>query len=90
VSKSDDDAYLVCLRVTDAAVVVPGSTKNTCSACGERVWVSAASLALSKERKLRILCMDCADKKAAEDDDVQVQPPTEEQLKEIRDTIERG
>ncbi len=86
----DDDSYLVCLRVKDANVVVPGSTKNTCSDCGERVWVSAASLALSKQRNLRIVCMACAEKRAAADDDVQIQQPTAEQLKEIRDTIERG
>jgi hypothetical protein len=85
-----DDAYLVCLRVADLTVAVPGSTKKKCSACASAVWVSPASLALCKKRHLPILCMQCAEKQAAKDEDVVVQPLTEEQKQEIRDAIERG
>ena len=85
-----DDAYLVCLRVEDLAVAVPGSTKKRCSVCGKQVWASRASLKLGKEKHAALLCMPCAVEKAATDDEVVVQPPTEEQFKEIRDAIERG
>jgi hypothetical protein len=54
------------------------------------VWVSPASLALSKQKHLPLLCLTCAAEQAAKDDDVTVQPLTEEQQKEIRDAIERG
>ena len=85
-----DDAYLVCLRVEDLPVAVPGSTKKRCSVCGQPVWVSAASLKLGKQKHAALLCMPCAVEKAATDDEVVVQPPTEEQIKEIKDAIERG
>jgi hypothetical protein len=78
------------LRVGDTQLIVPGSTKNQCSACGRAVWVSRASLALSKEKNLQIICMPCAEERAAKDDDVRVQPPTKEQRDEIKDMIERG
>jgi hypothetical protein len=85
----EEDTFLVCLPVSAAAVVVPGSTKTRCSECQQPVWISAASKALSETRGLRILCMPCAEKRAA-DDEVVIEPPTEEQQKEIRDSIERG
>ena len=85
-----DEAFLVCLPVTVTTLIVPGSTKTDCTDCGQRVWVSAASLALGKEQGAKIICMDCANKRAAKDEDVEIQPPTEEQLREIRDAIERG
>jgi hypothetical protein len=85
-----EESFLVCLPVTVTTLIVPGSTKTDCTDCGQRVWVSAASLALSKAQGARIICMDCANKRAATDEEVEVQPPTEEQLREIRDAIERG
>jgi hypothetical protein len=87
---AEDDAYLVCMRVAHLRVPVPGSSKKKCSACAEPVWVSPASLALSRKKHLPLLCLLCASEQAAKDDDVTVQPLTEEQKKEIRDAIERG
>ncbi len=85
-----DDAYLVCMPVEVMTVAVPGSTKKRCSACARAVWVSPASLALSKKRHLPLLCLPCAGERAAKDEEVSVQPLTEEQRQEIRDAIERG
>jgi hypothetical protein len=89
-SSSEDDAYLVCMRVENLLVAVPGSTKKRCSVCASAVWVSAASFVIAKKQHLPLLCMQCAEKKAEDDDDVVVQPLTEEQRQEIRDAIERG
>jgi hypothetical protein len=86
-----DAAYLVCLPVKGGgSLIIPGSTKTRCGDCGERVWISPASLRLSKKRHLKIVCMPCADVRAEKDDNLQIQPPTEEQRQEIRDMIERG
>ena len=87
---ADSDAYLMCLPVKGHTVVVPGSTKEKCSACQTPVWVSRASLALRKQHNLRILCMKCAEERAEKDPDVRVQAPTPEQFKEIQDLIDRG
>ncbi len=94
-AKSDDDAYLVCLRVGTSDLIVPGSMRKTCSVCSHRVWVSPASWEMCRKKKLPILCMQCAEERAATDDDARIQAPTPEQLKELRDTlrkdfIERG
>jgi hypothetical protein len=88
---AEDDSYLVCLRVEDLKVAVPGSTKKRCSACGRQVWVSPASLDLSRTKRVPLLCMPCAEERAANDEEgVVIQPLTAEQIKEIRDAIERG
>jgi hypothetical protein len=79
-----DDSYLVCLRVTTTSHVVPGSMKKRCSDCDHRVWVSPASWKVSLRKKLAILCMQCAKKRAAKDDDLEIQFPTKEQRAEIR------
>jgi hypothetical protein len=84
---ADSDAYLVCLRVADAPVVVSGSTKHKCLDCGHWVWASPASLTIARAKAMAVLCMACAEKRAETDDDVEVQQPTAEQLKEMRDTI---
>jgi predicted RNA-binding Zn-ribbon protein involved in translation (DUF1610 family) len=89
-AKSGDEAVLVCLRVIDARVVIPGSTKDTCTDCGEKIWVSAASRKLAVEKQARFLCMACANARAEKDKEVTVEPITEEQWKEFRDAIERG
>jgi len=89
-SKPDDEAVLVCLRVIDANVVIPGSTQDVCSDCGEKIWVSAASRKLAAEKEAKFLCMACANRRAAQEKDVTVEPITEEQWKEFRDAIERG
>jgi len=86
---SSDDAFLVCLRVAGKNLIVRGSMKKKCSACAEAVWVSPASWELSQERKLPLLCMECAEERMAKDDDVQIQAPTKEQLKEAAETIKR-
>jgi hypothetical protein len=87
---ADDHAYLMCMPVKQMKVVVPGSTKKRCSGCGQAVWVSPASLVLSKKKHLPLLCLPCAEERIAKEEDVNVQPLTEEQRREIRDAIERG
>jgi hypothetical protein len=88
---AEDDSYLMCMRVADLTVAVPGSTKKRCSACARPVWVSPASLDLSRKRHIPLLCIPCAEERAAKDEDgMVIQPLTEEQIKEIRDAIERG
>jgi hypothetical protein len=90
-SGEEGGAFLLCMRVVGSPkILVPGSTKTRCTDCGEPVWVSPASLKLSKKRKLKTVCMQCADERAAKDDDLHIQAPTEEQRQEIRDFIERG
>jgi hypothetical protein len=84
---ADSDAFLVCMRVADAPVVVPGSTKHRCSECKAWVWASPASLAVARKQAMTILCMPCGQKRASEDDDLQVKQPTAEQLRELRETI---
>jgi hypothetical protein len=75
------------MRVADAPVVVPGSTKHRCSECNVWVWASPASLAVARKQGMALLCMPCGEKRARQDDDLEVKQPTPEQLRELRETI---
>jgi hypothetical protein len=84
---ADETSYLVCLRVSEAPIVVPGSTKHRCADCNAWVWASPASLAVARQKTMAVLCMACAGKRAETDNDMEVQQPTAQQLQEMRDTI---
>jgi hypothetical protein len=79
-----DESFLVCLPVAGTFGVVPGSLKKRCSACNCQIYVSPASWTLTQSRKLHLLCMNCARKRAAADDDLHIEIPTEEQRQELR------
>ncbi len=85
-----EEAVLVCRRVADAPVVIPGSTKDACSGCATPVWVSVASRRIAAEQKAALLCLPCATERAAKVKDVKVEPISEEQWREFRDAVERG
>jgi hypothetical protein len=89
-SKSDDEIVLVCMRVADAQIVIPHSTRDVCGDCAAPIWVSAASRKLALEKQARLLCLPCVNERAEKEKDVSVEPITEEQWKEFRDAIERG
>jgi hypothetical protein len=89
-AKPDDEAILVCLRVIDAKIVIPGSTKDVCRDCSQPIWVSKASRKLAEEKNAQLVCMACANTRTEKDDDVSVEPITEAQWKEFRDALERN
>lgn len=67
----DDTAWLVCMPVKDA--IIPGQRKDTCSDCGEEVWVSEKSeylVALYGDR-MKVLCVQCALVASALQDDAE-------------------
>jgi hypothetical protein len=86
---TDSDSILVCMRVSDAPIVVAGSTKHKCADCKCWVWASPASLAIARKKRMTILCMPCGAKRAKEDDDVEVAKPTTGQIKEMCDTLRK-
>lgn len=57
-----DKAYLLCLRTVDTyySMIVPGSTKSNCSACGNSVYISPESLKVKEDRGALVLCMQCS------------------------------
>ncbi len=87
---SSDESFLVCLPVAGTNLVVPGSMKKQCSACATPVWVSPASWKLCEEKQLPLLCLPCAERRAALDDDVQTQLPTAEQVQEAVQAIKKN
>jgi len=56
---SEDGLAIVCMRITDATVVVPRSSKSLCQRCQEPIWVSPATQQ-SKPSNARLLCLQCA------------------------------
>jgi hypothetical protein len=82
------DSFLLCMRGDEApALIVPGSTKHRCAECNAWIWASPASLAVARQQGMTLLCMDCGEKRAQQDQDLEVKQPTAEQLQEMRETI---
>jgi hypothetical protein len=84
------ETCLVCIPVALAdSTIVAGSTKHPCAECGQKVWVSPASMKLAKEKKAVYLCIPCAQKMMEDDDEAEIATPSKEQIKELRDTLRR-
>jgi hypothetical protein len=86
----DDILAVACVRVRDTDLVVPGSLVKTCSQCEAAIWVSPATREHIKDKAHRFVCMECMIELADKDNDPQVTPVTDEQLAEIRMTMEAG
>lgn len=50
---------LACLLVDGTIEVLEGSVQRTCSFCEKAIWVSKASLALTGEMGLLLMCFEC-------------------------------
>lgn len=81
--------HLVCLSVSAELTPVEGSTITNCVECDDRLWIAPASDSLAGY-DLKPLCFKCASKMAADDNEpIEVVPPTPEQMKELKQELER-
>jgi hypothetical protein len=81
--------HIVCLSVSSDLTPVQGSTITNCVECDDRLWIAPASDSLAGY-DLKPLCFGCAAKKAKEDDEPTViEPPTPEQIRELKQELER-
>src|SRR5262245_55392551 len=79
---------VACMRVRDTDLVVPGSLVKTCSQCEASIWVSPTTREHIRDKRYRFVCMECMLELADKDDDPHMAPVTDEQLDEIKMTME--
>ena len=86
--KEDDELVVLCCLVKDGPSGVYGSTKEKCSSCGERIWLSPATRRTVEKAGpvYKLLCIPCGEKRLHDspDGDDKLMPPSEEQLREIQ------
>src|SRR5438105_2040579 len=89
VPEETEESFLVCLPVAGAPrhAIVPTSRKERCRDCNCQVFVSPTSWELKQTRKLVIICIPCARKRAADDDELEIESPTPEQREELTRTL---
>ena len=77
------ESNLVCVRVKELSVCpVEGSWIERCRDCSVPVWVSGSGLRAAGGEAVKIVCLQCARKDPEFLESLQ--PPTPEQLDEIR------
>lgn len=84
---ADDDAVLVCLRVSEHSIasVVAGSVQKECAECDHRVWVAKAGQGvLARPGKTTVMCMECATEKMKESppDRTEIAPGALDEIRE--------
>lgn len=84
----DDVLAVACMRSSNTDRIVPGSLVKTCSQCEASIWVSPATLTHIRDKPHRLVCMECMLEMAAQDDDPRMAPVTDEQLEEIKQTLD--
>lgn len=76
-------ASVLCVR-DSSPPAVPESTREHCVECGHGVWVSPATRLAVHNHRVFFVCLPCAPTLADDGIELQVQPPTPEQLDELR------
>jgi len=69
---------LLCTRVADMPIPPTLSVIKHCGQCGERIWVAHSSPPVD-----RMLCMACATQAMDVDPDVEVEPPSAQQVADL-------
>jgi hypothetical protein len=77
---SKDKHVLVCVPCIKGKPSALVSYVDKCSECGAAVWHAFSS---PKDDEMVVMCIPCAQKAMAEDDDVVRMPPTEKQINEV-------
>ena len=85
--KQEDRNVLFCKPTWAGQAEVPSQIMS-CEICGQEVWVSPASL-IAAGANARIVCTSCINTVIQDfpSDELKIDPPTEGQIREIRDSI---
>lgn len=81
-----DAINIVCARISDAKVFVPGSTESKCGHCSEKVWIAPSTQNQIRDngwKDLLIVCNRCVAAHLGNFDAVEMVPPTAEAISEI-------
>ena len=86
--EEDDGILLICLPVMPKErPYVPGAVVRECADCGRPIWVAPSGQKMEREQGAEVACFECAEKRMKEDPESKLQPPTPEQIEEIKRTL---
>lgn len=87
-----ESIFVGALRADKAsrASIVQGSIKAKCSDCQREVWIAPSSQKILKQDGARLICVECAGERMANDTEVEVNAPTPEQKREIIEHLRRN
>lgn len=83
----DEPVVLLCSPVMWGGDVIPGSVEMKCDACDQAIWVAPSGQRMVAAGA-RTLCVPCGQDHLAEEG-VEVAMPTDDQMKELKDTLLR-
>lgn len=84
-SEKKEGAFIMCLPTAGGQPHVP-SEKSHCTKCGAEVWISPASRKLALKYGAKAVCAECMLKRMdtlPEGEEIKINLPTKEQLKEM-------
>jgi recombinational DNA repair protein (RecF pathway) len=81
----EEKSYVICARTDRHARPHVLSYRSHCVRCKFDVWRAYTSPAIHET-----LCMECAEKSAREGEPIEIQGPTEKQLREIEEHSRRS
>lgn len=81
-----EPGFIVCYRVSYGREPTAGSTITNCSTCDAAIWIAPTSVQLMAEYEAKVICVECA---LAADPNMLPQPPTPEQIREIKASLGR-
>lgn len=74
--------FLVCMTLDGKHL--SGSTISNCESCEAPVWVSPSGGPILADSEAIVLCVKCAMREMAADENIEIIPPNEQQLSELR------
>jgi hypothetical protein len=81
----EEKRYLVCVRIIEGRSPPVVSTRTKCGQCHKPVWRANSS---PRPNEIEILCVECA-LEMAEGKDIEIMPPTREQIESIASVLRR-
>lgn len=77
----EDSTYIICLRQTFEGTIVRDSLTSNCCECDSPIWITPATMKIMVDEDAKLICFQCVEARKKKEE-IEVQPPTQEQIKE--------
>lgn len=88
-TEDTEPIVLICAPVAwRSETRIPGTAQRECEDCGQPIWVAPSGQRILQNPNARAVCTPCG-QVALEEPDTSLDRPTDDQMKEVRDTFLR-
>lgn len=82
--REDEEIRAVCMRVSDAEFILPGSNCNfSCMQCGKLVVISPSTFDALQNKKFEVMCIPCGTTPEMVEQMTKIMMPTKMQVEEF-------